>query len=60
MPHKAGITTAAPNQPSFSMSPLPVSVRMPVTMVQKSNWMTSMRGETSLLVVIEYNPAVAE
>jgi hypothetical protein len=30
-----------------------------VSLIQKSNWMTSMRGETSLLAVIDYTSVTA-
>lgn len=45
----------APRKLSEALEPYP-DARI-VTMLQKSNWVTSMRGETSLLAVIEYTPA---
>jgi hypothetical protein len=43
----------APQTLSEALEPYP-DARI-VTVTQKTNWMTSMRGETSLLAVIEYN-----
>lgn len=48
----------APQRLSEALEPYP-DARI-VTVLQKSNWVTSMRGETSLLAVIEYNPAAVE
>lgn len=44
----------APDKLTRALEPYP-DARI-VTMTQKSNWMTSLRGDTSLLVVIEYTP----
>lgn len=45
----------APQKLSEALEPYP-DARI-VTVLQKTNWMTSLRGETSLLAVIDYNPA---
>lgn len=44
----------APDELTRALEPYP-DARI-VTMTQKSNWMTSLRGATSLLVVVEYTP----